>query len=74
MVTIRDYVQVDQTEDVPRKKIIRANIQVDEESELPDVDEFDGLVLAQGSIAWDISTGAFYGMTSDGQWIKQGEE
>lgn len=74
MVTIRNIVQIGQTETYPRKKIVIADIQIDTEDELPDVDEFRGLILFQGSIAWVISTGKFYALTSDGQWCEQGEE
>lgn len=49
----------------------RMEIDVDTASELPAVDDFEGKLIAQGSIAWDISTGDFYGMGSDGQWVVQ---
>ena len=30
-----------------------------------------GAVAAHGSIAWDISTGDFYGLDGSGNWVKQ---
>lgn len=49
----------------------RMEIDVDTSSDLPDADAFAGKIIAQGSIAWDISTGDFYGMGSDGTWVVQ---
>lgn len=53
------------------ESVERMEIDVDTASELPAVDAFAGKIIAQGSIAWDISTGDFYGMGSDGQWVVQ---
>lgn len=53
------------------ESIERMEIDVDTASGLPAVDDFEGKLIAQGSIAWDISTGDFYGMGSDGQWVVQ---
>lgn len=49
----------------------RMEIDVDTSSDLPNADAFEGKLIAQGSIAWDISTGDFYGMGSDGTWVVQ---
>lgn len=46
-------------------------VDCDTASDLPTVYELDGRVIGQGSIAWDISTGDFYGLNSSGVWIKQ---
>ena len=51
--------------------VVRMEIDVDSAEELPAKDYFSGRTLYQGSIAWDISTGDFYGMTSSGEWILQ---
>lgn len=48
----------------------RVEIAVDSASEL--VTEYKGITFTQGSIAWDISTGDFYGLDSSGTWYKQG--
>lgn len=48
----------------------RVEIAVDSASEL--VTEYKGIAFTQGSIAWDISTGDFYGLDSNGNWNKQG--
>jgi hypothetical protein len=44
---------------------------VDTASDLPTVNSITGCMIAQGSIAWDVSTGDFYGMTSTGEWVNQ---
>lgn len=51
--------------------VVRMEIDVDSAEELPEADDFSGRTLYQGSIAWDISTGDFYGLTSSGEWILQ---
>lgn len=49
----------------------RMEICVDTASDLPTVNSIAGCKIAQGSIAWDISTGDFYGMSSAGEWVNQ---
>ena len=49
----------------------RMEICADTASDLPTVNSITGCMIAQGSIAWDVSTGDFYGMTSTGDWINQ---
>ncbi len=51
--------------------VMRMEIDIDSVEELPETDDFSGRILYQGSIAWDISTGDFYGLTSTGEWILQ---
>lgn len=53
------------------RSVNRVEIDVDSASDLPAADDIDGILLYQGSIAWDISTGDFYGLKSDGTWYKQ---
>lgn len=48
---------------------IRAEIAVDSASDL--ATECASGVFTQGSIAWDIETGDFYGLDSSGEWVKQ---
>ena len=75
MLTLRSYVQVGMTGTIPPKKIIVAKLQMDSAEDLPSsINVFPGMILFQGSTSWDISTGKFYAMTSDGQWYEQGEE
>lgn len=52
-------------------RVERMEICVDAASDLPTVNSITGCKIAQGSIAWDISTGDFYGMSSTGEWINQ---
>lgn len=49
-------------------------IAVDSSSDLPTATGLTGHTIAMGSIAWDISTGDFYGMGSDGQWVNQNDD
>lgn len=49
----------------------RMEICVDAASDLPTMNSITGCKIAQGSIAWDVSTGDFYGMTSAGGWVNQ---
>lgn len=49
----------------------RMEIDVDTADELPAPDYFEGKRLHQGSIAWVISTGEFFGLNGDGEWINQ---
>ena len=51
--------------------VVIAEIQVDSAEELPETNGISGRILFQGSIAWDISSGDFYGLTSTGEWINQ---
>lgn len=53
------------------KSVERMEICVDTASDLPTVNSIAGCKIAQGSIAWDVSTGDFYGMSSAGEWVNQ---
>ena len=54
---------------------IRADVAVDSAAELT-VEGFQNYHFTMGSIAWDVSTGDFYALNSEGSWYKQngGEE
>lgn len=73
MVRIRSerYLETVEAEGARISKVV-AELDCDTASDLPTVDGLEGCVLAMGSIAWDISTGDFYGLNSSGSWIKQG--
>lgn len=64
---IRDYVLEQRMDGY---KYARAEIQIDSADEL--TTSFRDYVFVQGSIAWDISTGDFYALDSEGTWHKQG--
>lgn len=53
------------------RSLNRVELCVDSASELPAVNAFDSMLMFQGSVAWDVSTGDFYGLGSDGTWYKQ---
>jgi hypothetical protein len=67
MIKIRDFIE--KTSNDGNQHII-ADLMIDSASELPS-QEYAGYVLDMGSIAWDISTGEFYGLDSDGVWHNQ---
>lgn len=51
--------------------VVKVEIDIDSAEDLPAVDELPGRKLYMGSIAWDISTGDFYALSSEGTWYKQ---
>lgn len=67
MIKIRDFIE--KTSNDGNQHII-AELMIDSASELPS-QEYAGYVLDMGSIAWDISTGDFYALNSEGTWYKQ---
>lgn len=72
-VMTRKHIRYDES-DGTKRDVVLAFIAVGSASELPDIDEIDGLLLNEGSGAWDISTGATYGLkvtSGSGEWVKQ---
>lgn len=67
MIKIRDFIE--KTSNDGNQHII-ADLMIDSASELPS-QEYAGYVLDMGSIAWDVSTGDFYALNSEGTWYKQ---
>lgn len=53
------------------RSVVTAEIAVDAKTDLPAADGIGGRILSQGSIAWEISTGALFGFGSDGKWVDQ---
>ena len=55
------------------RNYVRYEFDIDSASELTGLAEAvdSGTTIAQGSIAWVIGTGEFYGMTSSGDWVNQ---
>ena len=57
------------------RSVERLELDLDTSVDLPGAQNGEvavsGRVAIQGSIAWDISTGDFYGLQSDGTWCKQ---
>lgn len=76
MITVRKNIFIEFDEEISIEfdeeiSVERMEIDVDAVEELPAPDYFEGKRLHQGSIAWVISTGEFYGMQSDGTWVNQ---
>ena len=57
------------------RSVERLELALDTSADLPGTQNGEvvasGRVATQGSIAWDISTGDFYGLNSSGEWINQ---
>lgn len=53
--------------------LVRYELDCDTTSDLPTEDIIEGEEMAQGSIAWIVKDGVFYGYSSDGEWNKQGD-
>ena len=55
------------------KNYVRYEFDLDAASELTGLEAYldPNTVIAQGSIAWVIDTGEFYGMTAGGNWVNQ---
>lgn len=53
-----------------RKSYEYLELDVDTVAELPD-GEYEGIVIAHGSIAHIVSTGEFYALGGDGKWYNQ---
>lgn len=51
--------------------VVKAELDCDTAADLPAADGIGGRELLMGSIAWDISTGDFYALSSEGTWYKQ---
>ena len=51
--------------------VVKAELDCDTAADLPAADGIGGRELLMGSIAWDISTGDFYALNSEGKWYKQ---
>lgn len=65
------FIENVEVEGVTKAKVV-VEIDCDTASDLPEVNEISGRLLDMGSIAWVVSTGAFYGLSSDGVWNNQG--
>ena len=53
------------------KSVVVAELAVDAKTDLPVPSGISGRILSHGTLAWEITTGDFYGLGSDGKWVKQ---
>jgi len=73
MITKRDARFIDFVEkDGVRKSYEYLELDVDTASELPD-GEYEGIVIAHGSIAHIVTTGELYSLGGDGKWYNQSD-
>ena len=70
-LTIKEYFKKNVEVNGEIKKLVREELAIDSTADLPTADYKEGLVLAMGSAAWDVSTGDFYGLDSSGVWTNQ---
>ena len=70
-LTMREYFMQNVESSGVLKKLVREEIVVDNVADLPTADYKEGQILAIGSAVWDVSTGDFYGLDSNGVWINQ---
>lgn len=70
MITLRSYALASSIADdvIADKNTIVAEFYIDSVSDLPTNKTYKIYTLFQGSIAYDISTGKFYVMDSEGAW------
>lgn len=70
MITLRSYALASSIADdiITDKNTIVAEFYIDSVSDLPSNKTYKIYTLFQGSIAYDISTGKFYVMDSEGAW------
>ena len=52
------------------KELTLVTISVASQSELPSGGVYENMVFAQGSSAWDINSGEWFGLVN-GNWVKQ---
>lgn len=64
------FIKFEEVEET-KLSLVRAEIVCDSSSDLPEVNAVPGRLLAIGSIAWCVDTGAFYGLSSEGTWYNQ---
>lgn len=53
------------------KSVVVAELAVDAKTDLPVPSGISGRILSHGTLAWEITTGDFYGLGSDGKWVNQ---
>ena len=53
------------------KSVVVAELAVDAKIDLPVPSGISGRILSHGTLAWEITTGDFYGLGSDGKWVNQ---
>ena len=70
-LTMREYFMQNLESNGVLKKLVREEIVVDNAADLPTADYKEGQILAIGSAVWNVSTGDFYGLDSNGVWINQ---
>jgi hypothetical protein len=68
---IRDKQIAKYRDEENKKPLVWYEIIVDKVSELPTSPIASDEEIAQGSIAWVVETGEFYGYTSTGTWVNQ---
>lgn len=72
-LTVRKVEIIKYRDEEKKIPVARFDLDCDTTSDLPENDVLEGKKIGQGSIAWIIKDGEFYGYSSDGEWNKQGD-
>ena len=70
-LTIRDKQVLKYRDEEKKTPIVIYEFICDKVSDLPIGNVVEGEEISQGSLAWIIELGAFYGLTSTGTWVNQ---
>lgn len=73
MVSVRNKKVVKYREEENKIPLMLYEFNCDTASDLPQSEYYEETEIAQGSIAWIIGTGEFYGYNSSKEWVKQNE-
>ena len=72
MLSVRNKKVVKYRDEENKVSLVLYEFNCDTVSDLPQSEYYEGTEIAQGSIAWIIEAGEFYGYSSSGNWVKQG--
>lgn len=72
MVEIKQIKYLSYAKTVDDRSLVTVELFADAVSDLPETNGIDGYMLSIGSIAYVITTGELYVLSSDGQWYSSG--
>ncbi len=72
MVEIKQIKYLSYAKTVDDRSLVTVELFADAVSDLPETNGIDGYTLSIGSIAYVITTGELYVLSSDGQWYSSG--
>lgn len=72
MVEIKQIKYLSYAKTVDDRSLVTMELFADAVSDLPETNGIDGYTLSIGSVAYVITTGELYVLSSDGQWYSSG--